>query len=70
MTAEQLASAFELGTRCDLDKPGAGLGLAIAREICAGIAAQLELSTTENRLSSKRPFLGLGWEIAVYPDRP
>jgi signal transduction histidine kinase len=59
MTTEQLATAFEAGTRFDQEKPGAGLGLAIAREICEGFAARLELSGNEKGLVATVHFTNL-----------
>lgn len=43
MDDEQIARAFEPGVRFDRDKPGAGLGLAIAREIASGAGLDLSL---------------------------
>ncbi len=43
MSEEQIARAFEMGTRFDPEKPGSGLGLAIARDICDALEASLTL---------------------------
>ena len=44
MTAAQIAEAGEIGRRFDEAMPGAGLGLAIAREIARDIGARLSLA--------------------------
>lgn len=53
MTEEQLGDAFLLGSRFDTTKPGAGLGLAIAREIADAMGVQLVLSSKEGGLVAK-----------------
>lgn len=52
MSAEQIAAAFDVGTRFDPDKPGSGLGLAIAKDICEVLGATLELETTAGGLKA------------------
>ncbi|MGC1271271.1 MAG: HAMP domain-containing sensor histidine kinase [Croceibacterium sp.] len=44
LTAEQLARAGGIGVRFDPATPGSGFGLAIAKDICEAIGAQLDLS--------------------------
>ena len=43
MSEAQIGTACEIGTRFDHSKPGSGLGLAMARDICADIGAELVL---------------------------
>jgi signal transduction histidine kinase len=43
MTQEEIAKAFEIGTRFAPEKPGSGLGLAMARDIAESIDALIEL---------------------------
>lgn len=50
MTAAELADAFLLGSRFDTTKPGAGLGLAIARDIADVMGAELEILNGETGL--------------------
>ncbi|RIV89547.1 sensor histidine kinase [Aurantiacibacter xanthus] len=50
MTPEQIATACEIGTRFDRTKPGSGLGLAMARDICQDIGAELVLRSTPEGL--------------------
>lgn len=52
MTPEQIAEAFNIGTRFDPGKPGSGLGLAIAREISDAIGGDVELQSSEQGLTS------------------
>jgi signal transduction histidine kinase len=41
MTAEEAAEAFEIGSRFDKNKPGFGLGLAIAKEIAQDVGGEI-----------------------------
>lgn len=52
MTPDQIATAFEVGTRFDAGVPGSGLGLAIAKEICDALGATLELRAAPHGLSA------------------
>jgi len=52
MSDEELAKAFDVGTRFDPERPGSGLGLAIARDICETIGARLELVSTGKGLEA------------------
>jgi len=52
MSAAELKDAFLLGSRFDTAKPGAGLGLAIAREIADAMGVELEISNGERGLSA------------------
>ncbi|MCB2073703.1 MAG: HAMP domain-containing histidine kinase [Novosphingobium sp.] len=52
MSDDQIAGAFEVGSRFDEGKPGSGLGLAIARDIAASIGAGLELEGGPNGLTA------------------
>jgi len=45
MTREQIAGAFEIGSRFDENKPGSGLGLAIARDLAASYGLGIELTS-------------------------
>jgi signal transduction histidine kinase len=45
MTADQIAKAFDIGTRFDPETPGSGLGLAIAGDISEAMKAALRLSS-------------------------
>ncbi|MEN7536162.1 sensor histidine kinase [Aurantiacibacter flavus] len=45
MSDEQIATACEIGTRFDRSTPGSGLGLAMARDICNDIGAELVLKS-------------------------
>jgi signal transduction histidine kinase len=56
MTPEQIANAFEVGSRFDPGKPGSGLGLAIARDICAAIGARLTLESGPRGLTANIRF--------------
>lgn len=53
MTSAELADAFLLGSRFDTTKPGAGLGLAIARDIADAMGAELEIVNGETGLVAK-----------------
>ncbi len=44
MTTAQIAQSFAIGTRFSTDKPGAGLGLAIAKELASAMDIDLELA--------------------------
>ena len=48
MTAAQVEQSFAIGTRFSTDKPGAGLGLAIAKELASAMDMTLELATRNN----------------------
>jgi signal transduction histidine kinase len=50
MTDEDLASAFELGTRFDPQMPGSGLGLAIARDLAEAMRLDLNLRRGDSGL--------------------
>lgn len=52
MTRDQIARACEVGTRFDPGKPGSGLGLAMARDICADLDAELELRSADKGLDA------------------
>lgn len=52
MSEEQIAMAFEIGTRFDPAMPGTGLGLAMARDICQDIGAQLSLRSSSSGLTA------------------
>ncbi len=60
MSAEQIAKAFDVGTRFDIGKPGSGLGLAIARDICATLGADLALVSSPSGLTASVSFRGNG----------
>lgn len=64
MTKEQLGDAFLLGSRFDTTKPGAGLGLAIAREIADAMGAELEILNGKTGLIATIIFRGEG-ETAI-----
>lgn len=53
MDDSQIARAFEVGTRFDPEKPGTGLGLPIARDVCEALGATLELSRTAKGLRAR-----------------
>ncbi|HZF46034.1 MAG TPA: ATP-binding protein, partial [Sphingomonadaceae bacterium] len=53
MDDSQIARAFEVGTRFDPEKPGTGLGLPIARDVCEALGATLELSRTDAGLRAR-----------------
>lgn len=59
MSPQQIAQAFDLGTRFDTAKPGSGLGLAIARDISETMNAALTLEQTP---------LGLCAIVAIGPN--
>lgn len=46
MSEEQLAQAFEIGSRFDSQKSGSGLGLAIARDLATALGLLLDLENT------------------------
>ncbi len=50
MADEDLASAFELGTRFDPQMPGSGLGLAIARDLAEAMRLELNLRRADSGL--------------------
>ncbi|MCP5396379.1 MAG: HAMP domain-containing histidine kinase [Sphingomonadaceae bacterium] len=52
MSADELASAFELGVRHDPAKPGSGLGLAIARDIAHDLKLELTLRNETDGFSA------------------
>ncbi|HZV18616.1 MAG TPA: HAMP domain-containing sensor histidine kinase [Sphingobium sp.] len=52
MAEDQIAAAFEVGTRFDPNKPGSGLGLAIAREICTAMGVRLTLTSSQEGLTA------------------
>ncbi len=52
MSEDQIAAAFEVGTRFDPDKPGSGLGLAIAREISMAMNARLTLKSSPGGMTA------------------
>jgi len=43
MREEDIAGAFEIGSRFDLEMPGSGLGLAMAKDIATAIGAEIDL---------------------------
>ncbi len=43
----EIARAFEIGSRFDPDKPGSGLGLAMARDIAESLHAELKLESAD-----------------------
>ncbi|AKH42878.1 signal transduction histidine kinase [Altererythrobacter atlanticus] len=52
MNEDQIARAFEVGTRFDPAMPGSGLGLAMARDICENLGARLELRRAGSGLTA------------------
>lgn len=53
MREDQIARAFDIGTRFDPDTPGSGLGLAIARDVAESLGATLELSSNGGGLVAR-----------------
>lgn len=53
MSDEQIAHAFEIGSRFDHGQAGSGLGLAIARDIAEALGLTIELINTEGGLIAK-----------------
>jgi signal transduction histidine kinase/HAMP domain-containing protein len=51
MTRDEISKACEVGTRFDPAKPGAGLGLAMALDICENLGATLEFSRGDGGLA-------------------
>ena len=64
MSAEQLATACEIGTRFDRSKPGSGLGLAMARDICQDIGAELVLRSSSDGMIARTELPGSDPEAA------
>lgn len=56
MAEAELASACEVGTRFDAEKSGSGLGLAMARDICEDLGAELKLSNGSKGLRAEIRF--------------
>lgn len=52
MSEEQIGKACDIGSRFDPSMPGSGLGLAMARDICNDIGAQLVLRSGPGGLSA------------------
>ena len=58
MTEEQIRRACEIGTRFDASVPGAGLGLAIARDICTELDCHFDISSSAEGLTVRLDFAG------------
>lgn len=56
MLPDELARAFEIGTRFDPAMSGSGLGLAIAKDICEAIGSTIELSSPAQGLRAEVRF--------------
>jgi signal transduction histidine kinase len=50
MSKDELARAFEIGSRFDESKSGTGLGLAIARDLADAMGLSLEIGNGEKGL--------------------